>query len=726
MTNAHPIEERAAAVLAHREWIERLAARLVRDAARAEDLAQDTVAVALRKDPRVGVPLRSWLGTVLRNLYREGCRKSERAQARERTAARDASAADHSALLERADAHRVLVEHVLSLNEVHRVILLQRYFDGMSPTEIAAAEGRTISSVKSQLHRAHGALRARLESRGGEDSWILALGPLVPAPRKAWFTAPLAAAALVAGGGAVVAMGHGSSGDPATGPPNDLGAGPASLVADPNPDPIPNRAATFAAFGEPPIAAQPRVSAVSTSELHLFVLDETDERVPSASVRLSDAAGHTWTATSDDDGKILLADLPAGTDLTATILIGETIWAESAYEVRLKPAEVRRVSWGVHLTASVSGVAVDKMGVTLAEQWVQLTKTGGGKPIFENSSVEKRRFGIVQTNADGYFEFHSVPPGAYHIGAVGELPLNFRSKRLIDENGEPYTLVQRSPTGVNCPVLHAIVVPVNEPEVETEITIFRGHTLTGTIKTPGGDPAPDVTLYARMKGIGNRCTAKSDGNGRFSFNTVLEGDYTVTGQTVNEGWIFTGKVRTKSGATDLELEAVKTVDASGDVTRADGSPVDCWIYLVKDVGTSREAVSVLIQRRGSGRQPFKFNGLAPGRYRLIYFCNQGEVHGTTDFEVGPEGLPVTGLMLRADRQAQVKLINRWPGRKAYVAIYEGTDLVMESWAEVGETKLVAVPAGQLRAVIHDPTHGGERTVEFEAKLGEVSDVTYVE
>src|SRR5262245_58570964 len=54
------------ALLAEHAWAQRLARRLVRDAALAEDLAQEATVRALGREPGPG--LRAWLGGVVRNL----------------------------------------------------------------------------------------------------------------------------------------------------------------------------------------------------------------------------------------------------------------------------------------------------------------------------------------------------------------------------------------------------------------------------------------------------------------------------------------------------------------------------------------------------------------------------------------------------------------------------------------------------------------------------------
>src|SRR5688572_18901231 len=75
------------ALLAHAGWARKLAARLVHDAAGADDLAQDAWVAALERPPAPGRPLRRWLAAVMRNLARESRRARARREVRERAAA---------------------------------------------------------------------------------------------------------------------------------------------------------------------------------------------------------------------------------------------------------------------------------------------------------------------------------------------------------------------------------------------------------------------------------------------------------------------------------------------------------------------------------------------------------------------------------------------------------------------------------------------------------------
>ena len=90
--------------------------------------------------PGAGQPLRGWLATVMRNLWRQGLRSDARRLARERVAARDERLASSEELVSRAAAQSELVAEVLRLEEPYRSTILLRYFEELPPQHIAARE----------------------------------------------------------------------------------------------------------------------------------------------------------------------------------------------------------------------------------------------------------------------------------------------------------------------------------------------------------------------------------------------------------------------------------------------------------------------------------------------------------------------------------------------------------------------------------------------------------
>ena len=83
-------------------------------------------------------------------------------------------------VVERAETHRRLVELVNALEEPFRTTLLLRYFDALSPLEIAERLDVPEATVRSRLRRGIGRLRERLDAQqgGNRSQWMSALGVL--------------------------------------------------------------------------------------------------------------------------------------------------------------------------------------------------------------------------------------------------------------------------------------------------------------------------------------------------------------------------------------------------------------------------------------------------------------------------------------------------------------------------------------------------------------------
>lgn len=127
------------ALLANAAWVRRLARNLIADAQLAEDVAQDALAAALERPPGFADDaerLRRWLGGVTRHLATRVRRREGERVAREAQAARREASGDGGSD-ERLQLHQRLVEAVLRLDEPYRSTVVMRFFDEVSPREMA-------------------------------------------------------------------------------------------------------------------------------------------------------------------------------------------------------------------------------------------------------------------------------------------------------------------------------------------------------------------------------------------------------------------------------------------------------------------------------------------------------------------------------------------------------------------------------------------------------------
>ncbi|MCI0589030.1 MAG: sigma-70 family RNA polymerase sigma factor [Planctomycetes bacterium] len=175
-------------LLAHGSFIRALARSLVRGAARADDLVQETWLAALEHPPRTGDAPRSWLAKVLRNFAKRSARAEARRKCREEAAARPEAHPSAEEIVARETTRRRMLEAVLALEEPYRSAVLLRFYEELPPRAIAKKLGVPVETVRTRIKRAIESLRARLDLdwNGDRRAWCVALGRLAfPAGRGA-------------------------------------------------------------------------------------------------------------------------------------------------------------------------------------------------------------------------------------------------------------------------------------------------------------------------------------------------------------------------------------------------------------------------------------------------------------------------------------------------------------------------------------------------------------
>ena len=164
MTMARTRSPSLDALLAHRAFVRGLAHALVRDPSEADDIEQETWLAALRQPP-TGDNVRGWLGSVVRRQAARRARRESRLRDRARKAAPAKTADDPRAVLGRVETTQAAIRAVLALDDPYRTVLLLRYHEGRTPTEIAVTTGVPLETVRTQLRRGLQRVRAKLDAR---------------------------------------------------------------------------------------------------------------------------------------------------------------------------------------------------------------------------------------------------------------------------------------------------------------------------------------------------------------------------------------------------------------------------------------------------------------------------------------------------------------------------------------------------------------------------------
>ena len=145
--------------------LRRFARALAGDAALADDLVQDCLERALRKQHLFDETrsLRTWLFTILRNLFISGLRRNGRAATAKSV---DDLQAGEDAVRPEQESSLALSDIVMALDRLpsaHREVLLLVALEDMSYREIAEVTEVPVGTVMSRLSRARLSLRAMLE-----------------------------------------------------------------------------------------------------------------------------------------------------------------------------------------------------------------------------------------------------------------------------------------------------------------------------------------------------------------------------------------------------------------------------------------------------------------------------------------------------------------------------------------------------------------------------------
>jgi RNA polymerase sigma-70 factor (ECF subfamily) len=167
----------------YQNYVFRLCYLVMRNEQDAEDMTQEAFLRACRALPRFeireGISFEAWLYRIAVNCCRSRLRRRwaqvlpwpERAP---QIVAEQEAQPDH--LVERNEWRHEILDAVDSLGEKHRLVVILRYYVGLSNEEIAQTLKLPSGTVRSRLHMARQRLRGLLEDREGRDGRLAMSG----------------------------------------------------------------------------------------------------------------------------------------------------------------------------------------------------------------------------------------------------------------------------------------------------------------------------------------------------------------------------------------------------------------------------------------------------------------------------------------------------------------------------------------------------------------------
>lgn len=645
-------------LLARSDWIRALAASLARDPDRADDLAQSTIAVALEKHPASGVPPRRWIAAVMRNLLRQDRRAANRRERREERAARPEALPSESALLERLEVQRKVVDAVSALDEPYRSAILLRYFEGLSPAEIAARTGAQPRTVHSRLTRGLDLLRRKLDAELGErNAWLGLLLPL--APGKAGILGAtggmiVSTKAVIAAGTAcilLVAAWRWTARTPRLSPPSESAATKteASVLAEPPALGASAPGAREAIQATPTPVTKPRAPE-ETWHVRGRVLDLRG--APVAGVHVGVREQDHARATGDPFGYFEIEVRPGNLGLIAV----DDAWVTLRYG-QLQP-DNRDLDHFIVVApfVALAGKVVDASGQPLADASVDVDVPS---VCFTSFPLPLNSTGVqapgVRTKADGTFRIARAPvvPGAHLLARFTGLQ---GDARPIPDRSEEDLLIQLKEAPPIDTVLEGIVVHEDDtPALGARVHL--GGAAEVQVDAEGRFRLPLQKVYAHTPLVATLA----------GFQPAVVPDYDAVLESTD---LHPPSLRLVLGPAPLEI--------SGRVVAKDGTPLSAWTVGLLDplVLTPNRTPSLTAEKLTANADPkcvtrengrFRIEGLRNVAYRLQAWSREGAVIYSDPIQAGAQDvvleLPadafvdrVTGRVLARDGSA---IANAW-------------------------------------------------------------------
>jgi uncharacterized protein (DUF2141 family) len=378
------------------------------------------------------------------------------------------------------------------------------------------------------------------------------------------------------------------------------------------------------------------------------------------------SVGHT--AVTDDSGRFLVADLPAG---RFTVSVSKRGWVATSYgakaigrpgsAVALTDGQRARIQIPLARGAVITGTIVDQHGLPASGMFVAVmryayTFNTGERRLTAASATswgpdERGTYRIWGLAPGDYFVIANGAPGFLAAGRdlhlTSDVDVQQAARAIQDGPSAPTADVPQRTVGM-APVYYPgtssvaqatpITVRAGEERVGIDFTVqyVRSARLEGTLTAPDGS-VPAGTLVTLISGdpaagavgfMGVR-TARTDTAGKFTFAEVTPGLYTIaTRATITAAgpaprvlWASTEVDVTGEDLPSLPLSLQESLTVSGTVRLDGASPPLPWSAMRVSLTPQQTGTSIIVTGSGTGGNidaegRFTLTGVTPGRYRL--------------------------------------------------------------------------------------------------------------
>lgn len=584
------------ALLEHAAWVRRLARGLVADGHGADELEQETWLAALTHAPDAGA-VRGWLARVAANLAHRSRRAKARSAEREERAARSEAQPPAAELVERADLTRVLVAHVVALEEPYRSTLLLRYFEELSPSAIARREGIPLRTVNTRLARGLAQLRERLDRSRDRESWLPAVMalcdptrvplPLVPALVLMKTSTKILCAAvllfLIAGGAWLALRGNEPTKVRAAAQP---AVEPAPATAAKTPAPSAPEFATERTAAPAPEPTSPPAPAVEVSALRGRVVDRAGQPIADARVALSTVAGavFNWSAGA----------VPEVFAHTAT-------GADGTFSIELAPSRVGELS------ATAKGFGKAYAGRRRAGDFVELVLEPAG-------TIEGRvTRGPDRAPAEGARIVVRGTDNAVYNPVLAEAITDANGAyRVEDLAARDYWIWLASSRGASSIVETVSVTSGATAVHDFEVSAVREFVVRGRVT----DAASSAPIGDALVSVETDST-RSDASGAFELRTVVAEKVSKVAIKASARGFLEKRVEVAGDAASVEIALTPGLSVSGKVVGQGGAPIEgAQIALFDDAKGQSPTGGIKVRSESDGG--FEVGGLKSGaRYGMV-------------------------------------------------------------------------------------------------------------